>query len=192
MPKENGGLGILDLERFARALRLRWLWHEWVSPDKAWVGTETPCSDIDRLLFTACTTITLGNGKKAAFWHSGWIQGRRPKDIAPNLFNICRPKNMTVASALHHNNWIRDIRRASGFTPTHLAEFFTLWDLIHHVTLNEQQEDQIRWKLTSTGQYSTASAYKAQFLGCTKAPKINAIWKTWAPPKCKFFAWLII
>ena len=29
LPKNKGGLGILDLERFTRALRLRWLWYKW-------------------------------------------------------------------------------------------------------------------------------------------------------------------
>ena len=29
LPKEKGGLGILDLDRFTRALRLRWLWFQW-------------------------------------------------------------------------------------------------------------------------------------------------------------------
>jgi hypothetical protein len=28
-PLNLGGLGIVDLEHFARALRLRWLWFEW-------------------------------------------------------------------------------------------------------------------------------------------------------------------
>lgn len=28
-PTDRGGLGILDLERFSRVLRLRWLWLEW-------------------------------------------------------------------------------------------------------------------------------------------------------------------
>ena len=41
-PKDLGGLGILDLDKFSRALRLRWLWYEWVTPDKPWVGLETP------------------------------------------------------------------------------------------------------------------------------------------------------
>jgi len=49
MAKELGGLGILNLEKFARALRLRWLWHSWVSPDKPWASTELPCEETDRL-----------------------------------------------------------------------------------------------------------------------------------------------
>jgi hypothetical protein len=75
LPKEVGGLGLLNLGSFLRALRLRWLWHEWVSPDKAWVGSETSCDDSDRLLFVACTTITLGDGKKCkilAVWLATW------------------------------------------------------------------------------------------------------------------------
>jgi hypothetical protein len=48
LPKELGGLGVLDLEKFARALRLRWLWQQCSSPDKAWAGTEVPCDDADK------------------------------------------------------------------------------------------------------------------------------------------------
>jgi hypothetical protein len=38
-PKDVGGLGVLDLELFSRALRLRWLWFQFVDPDRPWVGT---------------------------------------------------------------------------------------------------------------------------------------------------------
>lgn len=41
-PMDRGGLGIQDLEKFGRALRLRWLWHQWKSPDKPWNGSELP------------------------------------------------------------------------------------------------------------------------------------------------------
>jgi hypothetical protein len=66
-PNELGGSGILDLEKFSRALRLRWLWYEWTAPEKPWVGSETPndASDID--LFNAATRVTIGNGSKASF-----------------------------------------------------------------------------------------------------------------------------
>ncbi|KAF0897146.1 hypothetical protein E2562_033941 [Oryza meyeriana var. granulata] len=53
LPTSLGGLGVLNLENFARALRVRWLWHEWKASEKAWVGLDTRCDDSDKLLFTA-------------------------------------------------------------------------------------------------------------------------------------------
>ena len=35
-PKSLGGLSILNLDKFASALRLRWLWFAWSDPPKAW------------------------------------------------------------------------------------------------------------------------------------------------------------
>lgn len=65
--KEKGGLGILDLDRFTRALRLRWLWSQWKQKNRAWTSLESPCNNVDRDLFYASTTVTIGNGKMAPF-----------------------------------------------------------------------------------------------------------------------------
>lgn len=54
-PKPLGGLGILNLEKFARALRLRWLWYEWKEENKPWINMEIPCDEMDRNLFRAST-----------------------------------------------------------------------------------------------------------------------------------------
>ena len=55
-PKELRGMGVPDVERFMRALRLRWLWQEWVDDLEPWVGTEVPCNNTDRLLFNSSTS----------------------------------------------------------------------------------------------------------------------------------------
>jgi hypothetical protein len=70
-PRPNtpaGGLGILHLGKIARALRLRRLWRGWsINIDNPWDGHKTPCNKVDKLLFVASTTVTIGDGKRALF-----------------------------------------------------------------------------------------------------------------------------
>jgi hypothetical protein len=96
-PKEKGGLGILDLERFARALRLRWLWFQWKYRDRAWNGLDLLVDGQDKDLFAASTVVTIGDGKLALFWHSSWVHGTTPKNIAPTLFKKAKKKKFNGA-----------------------------------------------------------------------------------------------
>jgi hypothetical protein len=51
-PRNFGGLGILDLERFVRALRLRWIWFKWHQVQRPWAGLEIPCDGTVGELFS--------------------------------------------------------------------------------------------------------------------------------------------
>jgi hypothetical protein len=52
---------------------------------KPWVGLGNVCTPQDVDLFAAATKVTIGNGNKALFWEASWINGTRPKDIAPSF-----------------------------------------------------------------------------------------------------------
>ena len=126
-PTKLGGMGILDLRKFARALRIRWLWHYWKSDTKPWVGTEIPCDETDRQLFNASTTITIGDGSNAHFCQSAWLEGHAPKDLAPNLFACSKRKSLSVRAAIQNNSWVRNIRIPMLTSQQHFVEFVNLW-----------------------------------------------------------------
>jgi hypothetical protein len=70
-----------------------------------------PCDEMDRALFHSSTEIGLGNGEQALFWHDRWLQGKAPKEIAPNLFKIALFKNRMVAKELTNKNWIHRVQK---------------------------------------------------------------------------------
>jgi len=143
-PKYSGGLGILHLGKFARALRLRWLWRQWSASSDGSLGDETPCNTTDQLLFAASTTLTIGDGKRALFWSSAWLDGQRPCDVAPHLFAISRRKNRTLQQALLDNNWIRDINlQHHNFSAQHLAEYTHLWQATRRIILRMGTPDNL-------------------------------------------------
>ena len=114
------------------------------------------------------------------------------QDIAPRIFDLSKKKSCSVQITLLNNFWVSQIDTHHGITLEHLQEFITLWEKLSSVTLNNSVQDTIHWKFTSQGEYSTSTAYMAQFAGHTTSIMPAAVWKVWAPPKCKFFAWLII
>jgi hypothetical protein len=194
-PVEYGGLGIIDLGRFSRALRLRWLWFSWTSPERPWCGSELPIDDEDLALFNAATIVNIRNGAKASFWKSSWMDGRTLASMYPLLYMHSRRKNRTVRDAVTNGNWIRDI--AHNLNHELLREFFDLWTKIDAagLRLDDEREDTnntITWTIESSGEYSAKSACKIQFAGHLASNYKDIIWKAWAPPKCKFFVWLLL
>ena len=67
-----------------------------------------------------------------------------------------------------------------------------LWEAIQEVSRELDRADEIRWRWTSNGEYSSKSAYLAQFHGSHAKLKLNPIWKAKAEPKCRFFAWTLL
>ena len=94
--------------------------------------------------------------------------------------------------ALQNNFWVSQINTRGIFSANQLTQFVNLWEKISVVQLNPDGVDTISWKFTNDGLYTAASAYKAQFSGLVDTNMLQWVWKNWAPPKCKFFAWLVI
>lgn len=190
-PKKLGGLGILDLNFFNRALQLRWLWFNWTDSDKPWSGIRIPtaCTQLDEDLFRACTFVTVGDGKKTCFWKDRWLLGQAPKDIAPLCFRLAWRKNQTVATSLPQNNWMKGLKRL--LTQAEIRQFVDLWIQLQTVQL-QPQDDQIHWRFTPDGKYSSKSAYEAQFLGAHPDYRWMCVWKEKVENKSKFFLWLLL
>ena len=191
-PKELGGLGILDLQRFGWALRVRWLWLGKTEPDKPWTTFPVTVHGNAQALFDAAVTTVVGNGANTKFWTDRWLQGSSIKLLAPNLFATVpkrRVKKRTVQEALMDNQWVQDIQGHHSVEV--LSEFLDIWDLVQETLLLPEVEDVHKWKLDISGQFSTKTAYEALFLGAVQFEPSTLIWKNWGPRKCKFFLWLV-
>jgi hypothetical protein len=142
-------MGILHLTKFARALRLRWLWQEWASTARFWTASELPYMTKDRQLFAATTLISVGDRTKVSFWKVAWAQGLRPKDIAPLIFNVPQRKNNSLSEAMLNHTWIRDLNLFSAeVTEQHIVEYCRLWSILQRISLQPGICDSISWKLS--------------------------------------------
>jgi hypothetical protein len=67
-----GGLGILDLTKFNRALRLQWTWYKWNNRSKPWSDMHVDMNSMEAALFETCTTLVLRDGKSTSLWVLGF------------------------------------------------------------------------------------------------------------------------
>lgn len=136
---------------------------------------EIPCDDVDQNLFTAAIAVTLSDGKKAKFWSSAWLNGAAPKDLASEIYKLSRRKKQTVSATLQNGQWVHDINNLGGLTSQHIQQFVGLWTTISQIHLDTNCLDEITWRLTPEGIYSTKSTYALHFLGSTSTNYQKAI-----------------
>jgi hypothetical protein len=182
-----GGLGVLDLQWFNNALRMRWIWQTKTRANKPWKGLLEQPSPSDQALFASMTEVAIGNGLAAIFWSDNWA-GEPLRKQWPLLFEVSRRKNMTVADAIEEDHWLMDLRGTISLAL--LPDFVALRQVVRGCNIDPDYEDTFRWKSTS-GAYSTSSAYTLPFDGTPQSP-LRRIWPVWEPPKCKFFIWLFM
>jgi len=115
-------------------------------------------------------------------------------DLAPRLFAAIpkrRVKQRTVRDVLTNRAWISDIQGALTFGV--VVDYLHLWDLLMDFQLQPEVEDRHFWRLSSNGQYwlSWNTKVSFSFLGSTLFGPCERIWKSRAPPKCRFIVWLV-
>lgn len=191
-PRELGGLGVVDLRRTGIALRLRWPWLGRTDNSRPWPSLPNVGDRAVNAFFATATISILGAGESTHFWTDNWLKGTSIRHLAPAVFaGVPKRKwGVTVAEALQGRSWVLHI--SGPRTLRMLAEFINLCQLLEHVQLEQGVPDVFACRLSTRGQYSASSAYGAMFFGCSRPLGARLVWKTSAPPRIKFFFWLVL
>jgi hypothetical protein len=188
-----GGLGILDSQRLGIALRTHWLWLQRTDPTRPCVTMPFKADATTMAFFNASVAVVLGDANSLLFWSDAWLHGQDLCAIAPDLVAAVskrRRASHTVASPLDQNAWITDI--SGALTVQAIIQFLQLAQLLEEVALQPGRADSFFWRWSSSGQYSSASAYSALFLRQSSLLGAKELWKSKVPNKCRFFVWLAL
>ncbi|WVZ95150.1 hypothetical protein U9M48_040950 [Paspalum notatum var. saurae] len=148
--KDQGGLGILDLNTKNVALLSKWL-YRLITSDGLWqqilrnkyVGSK-PLAQV-KLDFLRFGTFIVKDGTQVRFWEDNRLDGTPLKNQYPSLYNIARSKFITIAEAMSSSppslSWRRHL------FGTNLDVWNTLWARIEGLELSQDQ-DAFYWNLT--------------------------------------------
>jgi hypothetical protein len=147
-------------------------------PDRPWAGLDIQVHPNAAAVFAVSVQTVIGDVAATLFWTDWWLEGKSLAELAPNLVTAV-PKRVTksriVQQAMLQAVWVQDIR--GNLTPQAFGEFFLLWDLLQEVQLVPGTPDQHRWSPSSSGLYSSKSAYNRFFVGAVGFEPAGRIWK---------------
>jgi hypothetical protein len=144
--------------------------------------------DKAKALFSVAMQTEIGDGTSTLFWSDRWLQGQRIADLTPRLLTAVpkrRINTCTVQEGLAAGKWITDIQGA--LTMGVITKFLQLWDMLLIVELQQGVNDNHFWRLAADKKYSVKVAYESFFVGSINFEPYQRIWKSWTPPKCRFF-----
>ncbi|WVZ50197.1 LOW QUALITY PROTEIN: hypothetical protein U9M48_001474 [Paspalum notatum var. saurae] len=159
-PKEQGGLGIIDLEVQNKCLLSKWLF-KLANEDGIW-------QTILRIKYLKSKPFGSGTKRPGVshfwaglmdvrFWEDTWCGNQPLKNVYSSLFNIVRKKGTTVADVMSSIPLNVSFRR--GLHGERLHAWNELVGRIMNLELREER-DVFKWGLNKTGVFTVRSMYK--------------------------------
>lgn len=125
------------------------------------------------------------------FWRDRWIHGVAVQDVAPAIVDLVDTRiinSRTVQQAFEADCWVSDIKTSTSFTA--LLQLMHLQHAITSVPRDSDRPDTFTWPCAASGTYSAKSTYNWLCQELQVCSFASAIWRSWAPLKCKIFSWL--
>lgn len=193
-PVSHGGLGIPNLSIRNLSLLLRWWWKLYCDKGNLWASVVLPIRCLSpntegpaiwranfsffwnqlvkiKPIFHWCAQWVVGNGKPVSYWYDSW---NRPP--------------------------VREIKNDGPRPPLQfisLRDMITCWPWIlpfpdHEIPDFTDEDDQLLWRWSSDGVYSSNSIYKVMLTGGKIKWSYKIIWRSYGPAKVKFFSYLCL
>ena len=208
-PKEEGGLGIINLESQNQALLMKFLDKFFNKKDIPWVnlvwekhyrggrlpGTVKKGSfwwrDVIKLLqkYKDMVSIKVNNGSSCLFWLDSW-DSTILKDSYPQAFSFAKNKNISVYNVMNAEN----ITELFQLPLSQIAfdQCYEIETRLNSLPWDQNIQDQWKLGMSSTSTFKSATAYKALMGHQTIEPTFKWTWKSFCQPKYKVFFWLLL
>jgi exonuclease III len=207
-PKDQGGLGILDLHLQNKCLLAKWLvnllntngtWQSLLRNKYLRTKTLTQVSSKPNdshfwrgLMHIKDEVLSKGsfiikNGTNTRFWIDTWTGNLPLKDKYPSLYNIARDRQTTVAKVMSSSPLDISFRRS--LVDHNLRMWLNLVASISNVLL-VQGTDYFKWTLTKSGLFTVRSMYR-DAMDNHPPFQHKKIWKYKIPLKIKIFLWFL-
>src|SRR4051812_17682988 len=208
-PKDQGGLGIHDLQVKNSALLSKWLF-KLLTPDGVWqtllkqkyIGTKALSQVVWKpgdshfwagLMATKKDFYRFGvfkikDGSEIRFWEDIWLGNATLRDQYPALYNIVRHKGDTLATVMQESPPNVAFRR--DLIGPRLTSWNGLLERLAVVQLS-QGHDEFRWNLNRNEKFSVDSMYRALVQPEIPVDNNYKIWQMKIPLKIKVFAWYL-
>jgi len=205
-PKNEGGLGVIDIEKQNEALLMKNLDKFFNKKDTPWVqmiwekhyaNGKLPGQirkgsfwwrDILKLLnpYKEMALIKMKGGESVVFWQDKWGTQKLMLEM-PELFSFVQHKTISAAEVLGQEDLTRFLQ-----LPISETAFQQLQQLTSRIDNLEQTQEQDQWNYKWGNNFSATKAY-SDLMGHQQIHEVHRwLWKSFCQPKHKVFFWLLI
>lgn len=144
------------------------------------------------LLLAPNIDILVGNGRKTSFGNDNWLGHGPLKDDFIVMRVLSLNRQVTVADSWDQQGWSFNFRRQ--LNDWELARFTAILKAIDHFKGTTDEEDRLKYRRHSQGQFTVNSAYTRLNHPDQQAQlwSWKSVWKVKLPSEVTYFVWLVV